>query len=41
MTVDLGPMVKEQGSAPELLKGEREGRMNNQGLTSERLAHLT
>ena len=41
MTVDLSPMVKGQGSALELLKGEREDRMNDQGLTLERLAHLT
>ena len=41
MTVNLSLVVKGQGSAPELLEGEREDRMNDQGLMSERLAHLT
>ena len=41
VTLDLSPVVKGQAFAPELLEGEREDRMNDQGLTLEHLAHLT
>lgn len=41
LTLNLSLMVKGQGSSLELLKGEKEDRMNDQGLTLERLANLT
>ena len=41
VTVDVSPVVKGQVHAPELLKSEREGRMNDQGLTTENHTHLT
>ena len=41
LTIDLSLVVKGHVYAPELLKSEREGRVNDQGLITECHTHLT